>query len=191
MKLIGGSADGAVRMRRRFEGGSAIEVRFRAATAHDRDVILSLLRAAALWLRERGIDYWQNWLAPPEHHVRWVDDGLTSGEFQLIQSAGSVIGCVRLQDADPMFWGIREEPAVYLHSLTIDRSLAGRGFGRQVLDAIGAESAGRGAMWLRLDCGESAGGLRAYYESCGFRTAGETVVDGEHLTLYQKSLTDS
>lgn len=168
----------------------AAEVALRTATPQDRDVVFSLLEAAALWLRRRGIDYWQNWLAPPAHHVRWVDDGLSSGEFHIIESAGVAIGCVRVQEADPMFWGAREEPAAYLHSLTIDRSLAGRGIGAHVLDLIGEASAARGARWLRLDCGESAVGLRAYYESCGFCAAGEVIVDGERLTLYQKPLPD-
>lgn len=173
-----------------MRSAAVIEVRLRAAAAEDRGAIFSLLEAAAVWLRQRRIDYWQNWLAPPDHHVRWVDDGLTSGEFRMIESAGSLIGCVRLQDADPLFWGARDDSAVYIHSLTVDRALAGRGIGARVLDAIGAESARRGARWLRLDCGASAVGLRAYYESCGFSAVGETVVEGERLTLYQRPLAD-
>jgi len=122
--------------------------------------------------------------------VRWVEDGLSAGEFRIVESASEVIGCVRVQDADPLFWGAREELAAYVHSLTIDRSLAGRGIGAQVLDAIGVESAARGARWLRLDCGETAAGLRTYYESCGFCVVGETVVDGERLALYQRPVAD-
>ncbi|HAL29336.1 MAG TPA: hypothetical protein DCP20_01280 [Coriobacteriia bacterium] len=164
------------------------DIAIRVATAGDRDSVFSLLRSAAVWLRERGVDYWQNWHDPPELHVRWIDDGLAAGEFRIVESSRSVIGCFRLQDSDEMFWGPRSDEAGYIHSLTIDRTLAGLGFGQTVIGAIERDLVARGANALRLDCGVGAVGLRDYYESCGFRSVGETVVDGEHLVLYQKSL---
>lgn len=163
-----------------------IEIRLRTAAAADRDIIFGLLTSAAGWLRERGIDYWQNWLDPPAHHVRWVDDGLSAGEFRLIEGSGGVLGCVRLQDSDPLFWPDAQDPAGYVHSLTIDRRFAGQGLGARSLEVIASELAARGVGLLRLDCGESAAGLRRYYESLGFRSAGTTMVDGESLVLYER-----
>jgi GNAT superfamily N-acetyltransferase len=152
--------------------------------------VFGLLKSAAQWLHDRDIDYWQNWLDPPAHHVRWVDEGLAASEFRIIESAGSVIGCVRLLDSDPLFWGEREDSAVYVHSFTVDRALAGHGIGACVLEVIEGDLAARGVGWLRLDCGEAATGLRRYYESVGFHPVGETVVDGERLVLYQKAVID-
>ena len=162
------------------------EIGLRTAGASDRDVIFGLLKSAAAWLGERGIDYWQNWLDPPARHMRWVDDGLSAGEFRLIEGSGGVLGCVRLQDSDPLFWPGAQDPAGYVHSLTVDRRFAGQGLGARVLDVIASDLAADGVNLLRLDCGETAGGLRHYYESLGFCPVGTTVVDGESLVLYER-----
>ncbi len=44
----------------------------------------------------------------------------------------------------------------------------------------------QGKDYLWLDCGKHVAGLCRYYESCGFRSVGETTVQGESLTLYEK-----
>jgi len=162
------------------------DVVIRVATNEDRDRIFSLLRSAAVWLCERGIDYWQNWHNPPATHIDWIDGGLDAGEFRIVESRGAVIGCLRIQESDEHFWGVRPEAARYLHSLTIERTLAGQGIGRKVIKMIEESAALDGAGLLRLDCGVDVVGLRAYYESCGFEAVGETTVDGERLTLYEK-----
>jgi GNAT superfamily N-acetyltransferase len=156
------------------------------ATNEDRDRIFSPLHSAAVWLRERGIDYWQSWHDPPATHVDWIDGGLAAGEFRMVESRGAAIGCLRIQDSDERFWGVRTEAAQYLHSLTIERTLAGQGIGREVIKMLERSAALDGAGLLRLDCGVDVAGLRAYYESCGFQAVGETTVDGERLTLYEK-----
>ena len=158
----------------------------RPVTTGDRVVVFSLLKDAALWLRANGIDYWQSWLDPSDAHVRWIDQGLENGEFYLVDSDGSCIGCFRLQFSDELFWGKRTEPAGYVHSMTIARSLEGQGIGRLLLAMIEFRLRAGGKDYLRLDCGSNAAGLRRYYESCGFRAVGETSVAGEALTLYEK-----
>jgi GNAT superfamily N-acetyltransferase len=172
---------------RAIQTGVIIEFELRVADVSDRSAVFGLLKSAAAWLRERNIDYWQNWLEPPTHHVRWVDDGLAAGEFRVLESDGQVIGCVRVQGSDRLFWGADAGPAGYVHSLTVDRSRAGHGIGAQTLDMLGCELAAAGIGLLRLDCGERATGLRRYYESLGFRPVGTTVVDGESLVLYERS----
>jgi len=136
------------------------EIGIRLADAHDRDRIFELLREAAVWLRERDIDYWQNWHEPPPLHRQWVDDGISSGQFRVVERRGRPIGCLRLQDSDELFWGVRDEPAVYVHSLTIDRSRAGQGIGERVLSLVEVQAAAAGARFVRLDCGVAAPGGR-------------------------------
>lgn len=164
------------------------DVSIRVADMRDRDRIFELLREAAVWLRDRGVDYWQNWHAPPPLHVAWVEDGVTAGQFRMVERDERSIACFRLQDSDELFWGTHDEPSVYVHSLTVERALAGQGIGSLVLARIGEQASGGGARFMRLDCGVSADGLRRYYESQGFSPVGQTVVDGESLVLYEKSL---
>jgi hypothetical protein len=33
------------------------------------------LKDAAIWLGEREIDYWQDWLNPPVEFVCWIQEG--------------------------------------------------------------------------------------------------------------------
>ena len=164
------------------------QLRIRVADSGDRDLVIGLLASAARWLRSRGIDYWQNWLAPPAHHLAWVDEGLSRGEFRILEIGDEIVGCLRLQYDDELFWGSRLERAGYIHSLTVDRRLAGRGFGRAALDLVGRSLLDKGVGLIRLDCGIGVTGLRAYYESLGFEAVGTTTVDGEELVLYERDL---
>jgi hypothetical protein len=159
----------------------------RVATVEDRESVLGLLKCAAIWLNGRGVDYWQNWLDPPAHHVAWIDEGLSAGEFRIVESAGDCVGCLRIKRSDPLFWGVRDDSAGYVHSLTIARDPVYRGLGAVVLDEVASQLAANGASWLRLDCGAGVSGLRSYYESHGFAAVGTTTVDGEENVLYQRS----
>lgn len=164
------------------------DITIRPAGPDDRDCIFALLRSAAQWLRERGVDYWQNWHDPSAQHIQWVEGGLRLGEFRIVESGGEVVGCFRLQDSDEVFWGPRPERAAYLHSFTVDREKAGSGLGAVVLGMVEAELHAADIGVLRLDCGVDVEGLRRHYESQGFAVVGEVVVDGEHLALYEKVL---
>ncbi len=161
---------------------------FRKAKPGEIGTVLALLREAALWLREKGIDHWREWIDPPEIFVKWIREGFDRGQFYMIQEEGHTIGCVRMQWRDPLFWGEREDNAGYIHSFTIERSLAGRGIGAEVLSLIEAYFRKHGKTVFRLDCGTEVKGLRAYYERFGFKPVGEVTVKGERLTLYEKPI---
>jgi len=167
------------------------DLTFRPAGGDETETVFTLLREAAVWLRDKGIDYWQNWLDPPEAHVAWIKRGFDRCEFFVVERKGEVVGCFRLQSEDAMFWGARNDSAGYIHSITTRRDLAGTGAGRRVLELIEVHCVDKGKQFLRLDCGSSISGLRRYYESCGFLPVGETTVAGEQLTLYEKPLTHS
>jgi GNAT superfamily N-acetyltransferase len=161
---------------------------FRQARLDETEVVLTLLREAAAWLRDRGIDYWQSWLDPPDTHIRRLERGCRNGEFFLVECDDEVVGCFRLQWEDRMFWGERNDKAGYVHSVTTRRDLAGTGTGRRVLEAIEHCCVGQGRDFVRLDCGAANHRLRRYYESCGFISVGETTFGGERLTLHEKRL---
>ena len=135
---------------RAIQTGVIIEFELRVADVSDRSAVFGLLESAAVWLRERNIDYWQNWIEPPTHHVRWVDDGLAAGEFRVLESDGQFIGCVRVQGSDRLFWGEDAGPAGYVHSLTVDRSCAGRGIGGRSTPLLTFEAASGALMATSL-----------------------------------------
>lgn len=165
-----------------------MELYFRPAQLDELNLVLHLLREAALWLQEKHIDSWQDWLNPPLAFVDWIRQGFQRGEFYFVYQGCDLIGCFRLQWSDEVFWGERSEPAGYIHSLTTSRRLAGQRCGERVLALIEGHCAKCGKEYLRLDCKSDIDGLRRYYEANGFYKVGEITVRGEALTLYEKKI---
>ena len=149
---------------------------------------LSLLREAALWLKGKGIDYWQNWLSPPEAHLSWVRSGFQNGEFHFVKEGDALLGMYRLQDEDESFWGKQAQEAGYLHSFTTVRTLTDRGIGFRIMDDVSSMLLDKGVSLLRLDCGTANEGLRRYYEKYGFRKVRDVTAFGNFLTLHEKRL---
>ncbi|MBN1188970.1 MAG: GNAT family N-acetyltransferase [Dehalococcoidales bacterium] len=158
----------------------------RKAGFEEIDTVLTLLKEAALWLREKKIDYWQEWIEPPAYFVDWIKQGFSKNQFFLVEKAGKAIGCFRLQWEDEMFWGQREEQAGYVHSFTVSRDLAGRGIGYQVLSLVETLCRENGKNILRLDCGAWVPGIRKYYEGYGFKPFCEADVVNKKWILYEK-----
>ena len=164
------------------------DIHFTRAHQDDLPIVLQLLKEAALWLCERGVDYWQDWINPPPVFLNWIQKGFDRDEFYLVYQGTEVIGSFRLQWEDELFWGSQADNAGYIHSFTISRALARQRKGEQVLALIEEYCRNQGKTFLRLDCGKAIHGLCQYYEAYGFRKAGETTVMGEVLTLYEKFL---
>jgi GNAT superfamily N-acetyltransferase len=98
------------------------------------------------------------------------------------------VGTFMLVDEDPAYWGARSHPSSHLHRMAVKREFAGQGFGRQILDWVTTRLTAQQIRILRLECLRSAARLRAYYESLGFRTVGDSEAHGLELTLYERHL---
>jgi GNAT superfamily N-acetyltransferase len=161
------------------------QLAFRPAGPEELETGLRLLKEAALWLHAKNIDYWQEWLAPPDNFVRWIKRGFDNHEFFIVENESDVIGCFRLQWEDAGFWGERNDAAGYLHSFTTTRHA--HGTGKLILNWIEDYCRENHKDFLRLDCGASNQALRNYYENNGFQPVGEITVY-QPLVLYEKIL---
>ncbi|MEX1376274.1 MAG: GNAT family N-acetyltransferase [Eubacteriales bacterium] len=150
--------------------------------------VLSFLKNSAIWLREKEIDYWQNWHDPPKPHVNWVQEGLRMQQFYLVRKDNKDIGIFRLQYEDERFWGKRDDNAGYIHSFTVSRELSGQGWGYRILAAIETLLKHNGYEYMRLDCSTQIEGLKNYYKKFGFKETGSAVVGGEDVTLMEKKI---
>ena len=164
------------------------DITLQKAAPNEIDIVFSLLKEAALWLKRKNIDYWQNWINPQRIYVDWVKQGFKNHEFYFACIDNSIIGCFRLQWNDEMFWGKKEDQAGYIHSLTTSRKNAGADLGKRLIDTIEIYCRKNSKVFLRLDCGKHVKGLRKFYESIGFQDVGETIVHGEHCVLYEKAI---
>jgi hypothetical protein len=162
------------------------DLSIRRAEGNDLEIIFDLLKNAAEWLALKGIDYWQNWHDPPKEHKNWIKTGFEKNEFYLVRFNNEVIGCFRLLWEDELFWGKRDDPAGYVHSLTRKSTIKAKNAGRAILEWIEDFCRKNKKKYLRLDCGINLPVLRGYYEMLGFRSAGTVIVENEELVLYEK-----
>jgi GNAT superfamily N-acetyltransferase len=165
-----------------------MDLSIRKAKISEIDIAFGLLKKAAEWLKEKQIDYWQDWLNPPVIYSDWIKQGFENEEFYFAYENLQIIGMFRLQWSDEMFWGNQEEDSGYIHSLTVDRRYYGHRIGIKVIDMIEEICRKNNKKYLRLDCGITIKKLCDYYKSQGFITKGEIELLGEKLMLLEKRL---
>ena len=152
-------------------------------------IALDLLYKAAVWLKDKNIDYWQNWLDPLNEHIAWIRQGFDNGEFYFVYNNESIImGMYRLQYRDEMFWGEQNDKSGYIHSFTTNRDFKGNGIGYHILRMIEEKLLEQGFDYLRLDCSPDIRGLCKYYENYGFEPKETIIACGEKLKLYEKKI---
>ncbi len=166
---------------------------FRKLTAEDESLVFGILREAADWLKDKNIDYWQNWHNPTEGQYKWIMAGLENSEFYAVYDGDQkddrdLTAMVRLQYEDEMFWGKKDDKCVYIHSFTVNRRLAGKRTGYKILEKIEEDHKNRGFQFMRLDCGPHLEKLVNYYKRFGFRAVGEGEVSGYRLVFLEKEI---
>lgn len=166
-----------------------MQLTYRKVMMSEASEVFLMLKEAAEWLRERDIDYWQDWHNPLVQYREWILEGISKGEFRFaIADHNTIIGMFRLQEEDELFWGKRTDSSGYLHSFTTKRKYKGQGIGERILNDIEEMLHKKGVTFIRLDCGAKLEGLCNYYEEYGFTPIKEICLSGESLKLYEKRI---
>jgi GNAT superfamily N-acetyltransferase len=165
-------------------------IEIRLADKSEMYIGFSLLRDAALWLKEKDIDYWQNWMNPYDSSFNWIREGFDANQFYYVLKEAKIVGMFRLQWNDEQFWGVQEDNAGYIHSFTTDRRFYGQGLGLQILKLIEDMCKQNHKKYARLDCGAHIEALCTYYENAGYVSVGEVALGRYRLRLYEKELRD-
>lgn len=171
-----------------LKDGVTLTLNYRKVLPNESEEVFLLLKSAAEWLRERGINYWQDWHNPPQNFKDWIMEGIINGEFYFAEDETDIAGMFRVQYSDEMFWGKRTDSAAYLHSFTTVRKNYGRGIGTTMLKDIERLMAEKGIAYLRLDCSADVARLCKYYENAGFMAVGEIKLFDDTMTLYEKKV---
>lgn len=147
-----------------------VELRVEEARVADATAVVALRDAAARRLQRRGIEQW----LPGEMPVSHVERAARADELLVVRDGAEIRAAVLLTWADPVVWGLQEEPAGYVHSLVTDGRPERRGLGARLLRWVEARVAASGRTLVRLDCVESSARLRAWYRERGYREVGRT-----------------
>lgn len=147
-----------------------VDLRLRHGGTADVDAVLALLDAATRWLVARGRP--EQWGTTPQstdrHRVERVRGWATAGELWLAEADGAARGAIAVGPANA-FVPAATEPELYVNLLVTDRSYAGRGVGRRLLEHARALAEERGVGKLRVDCYRAPdGALVRYYQRQGF-----------------------
>jgi GNAT superfamily N-acetyltransferase len=155
----------------------------RVARVDQLETVLDVLADATMWLHRQGIEQW-----PERFEPGTVLPSLQRGETWLATQPpdGDSFGTVTVQWVDELIWPEASGSAGYVHRLAVRRSAAGSG--RSLLEWAEQHIAATGRSLARLDCWAGNMRLRRYYESLGYRSAGERSEATWVVARYEKPL---
>jgi GNAT superfamily N-acetyltransferase len=148
-------------------GTVGIDLDLRLATTADLDVVVDILRDAARWLADRGIEQWPSDGFPAHTIAERID----RGETYLAEIDGMPVATVSIDWADPGMWGLiqgNDGLAAYAHRMAVRRAWAGQRLGEQLLDFVRRKARDAGRPLVRLDCVTANRALCRYYEARGW-----------------------
>ena len=155
----------------------------RQATVADTPVLVATLMEAAAWVhRLDGTTMWVEGELD-EHRVRAE---AKAGMFVVAEANGAVVGAMRFQVEDQLFWpDIDGRDSAFVHRLAVRRSFAGRGISTALLQWATDRARGLGKRYLRLDCDADRTRLRALYERFGFTVHSYRQVGAYYVARYE------
>jgi ribosomal protein S18 acetylase RimI-like enzyme len=148
--------------------------------------VLSILRDAALWVDSKGIDQWRDFL-DLEKAERIVNKRFIEGEVFLGYLEGIPAATITLQWKDEFWSELGNDPSAgYIHTMAVQRSHAGRAFGRELLDWAEDYFKKVGRVKTRLDCIEGNVRLCRFYDDQDFKTIGRKDWNGVGLVMKER-----
>jgi GNAT superfamily N-acetyltransferase len=155
----------------------------RQATADDTRALVETLTEAADWVeRLDGTTMWVEGELE-EHRVRAEAD---AGMFVVAEIDGRVVGAIRFQLEDQLFWpDLDGSDSAFVHRLAVRRANAGQGISRALLQWAVERARLLGKRYLRLDCDADRPRLRELYERFGFRLHSYRHVGAYYVSRYE------
>jgi GNAT superfamily N-acetyltransferase len=138
-------------------------IRFRRLVPAEFDAAYTIVREAAIWLRERDLP---TWLVPDDiyqqRHMRGENYGLFMGD--------ELRAVVTLTRYRPRSWAeyLPETEFIWLATLASQRQYKGQNLGRALLAHAEAFVQQQGIQSIYLDCYYSRGLLPHYYDQAGY-----------------------
>jgi GNAT superfamily N-acetyltransferase len=163
-----------------------MSVVIRQATGEDTRTLVETLTEAANWVEQMdGTIMWVE-RELEEHRVRAEAE---AGMFVVAEADGTVVGAIRFQLEDQLFWpDLDGRDSAFVHRLVVRRSHAGQGISTGLLQWTVDRARSLGKRYLRLDCDADRTRLRALYERFGFRLHSYRQVGAYYVSRYELPL---
>ena len=165
-----------------MDGGTSI----RQATVDDTAALVDTLTEAADWVER--LDGTTMWVEGELERAR-VSDEAAAGQFVVAEADGRIVGAIRFQLEDRLFWpDLDGSDSAFVHRLAVRRTHAGRGISTELLQWSVDRARSLGKRYLRLDCDADRMRLRALYERFGFRLHSYRQVGAYYVSRYELRL---
>ena len=165
---------------------SALRTTIRHAAAADAPALVETLVEAADWVMQ--LDGTTMWVEGELEEDR-VRSEVESGMFVVAEVEGQVVGAIRFQLEDRLFWpDLDGTDSAFVHRLAVRRAYAGRGISTMLLRWAVDRARSLGKRYLRLDCDADRSRLRALYEGFGFRLHSYRQVGAYYVSRYELDL---
>jgi GNAT superfamily N-acetyltransferase len=156
------------------------------ARRHQEGQINGLLKEAAQWMKDNGINQWGYLLEGGEDGE--ILQSIQNNETYTVVKDKEIIGTFTLSsnqnEWDEHVFGIEDtSDLLYLHRLAVHPRYMGQGIGRFILDWIDGNV--KSKSFIKLDCVAANTKLNEFYKSYGFELLGVTR-DGH--SKYQKRM---
>jgi GNAT superfamily N-acetyltransferase len=163
-----------------------MDLLIRQATGDDTPALVETLTEAADWVEE--LDGTTMWVEGELEEPR-VRSETEAGMFVVAEVDGRIVGAVRFQLEDQLFWpDLDGRDSAFVHRLAVRRTHAGRGISMALLQWAVDRARGLGKRYLRLDCDAERPRLRALYERFGFRLHSYRQVGAYYVSRYELPL---
>jgi GNAT superfamily N-acetyltransferase len=136
-----------------------------------------------------------NWVEQLDGTIMWVEGELEeprvraeadAGMFVVAESDGHIVGAMRFQLDDRLFWpDLDGSDSAFVHRLAVRRSHAGQGVSTALLQWAVDRARASGKRYLRLDCDAERTRLRVLYERFGFRLHSYRQVGAYYVSRYE------
>ena len=158
----------------------------RQASEDDVIDIIDLLEESSAWMISIGIDRWQPGAhAAAEQQLR---NEVKRGNVYVWKPLNALFATIRLTGTDEAIWPNDSTAALYIHKMSVRRSLKGRGLGKLLLQWAEQRATRDGVDRLRLDCWAENQRLCKFYLSCGFQPIRTVIVQGWNHQLFERRI---
>jgi GNAT superfamily N-acetyltransferase len=159
----------------------AMELKIRAISENELEEFSSILKEAALWLKNNDQEMWSVSQLSIEsllknNSVKEMFIGFLNNE-----PAATMI----IQEEDTLFWSDENKnDSLFLHKIAVRRKYAKFGLSQEMIHWAKVRAKSLNKSYVRLDCAADRPKLCKFYESQGFRNVGEKVMFGKYPTAF-------
>lgn len=172
------------------EGGN---MKLRKSTTLDIDPIMSIIGQAQRFLKEIGIDQWQN----NYPNIETIESDIENGYSYVLIKDSVIIGTVAVsfdgeKTYDTIYDGkwISNGPYAVVHRMAVNDNFRGKGIGRIIIQNIENMALDNNVKSIKIDTHRGNLPMQNMLKNCGFQYCGIIYLeDGNERLAFEKTLT--